>query len=139
MDLYKIIKYIAYALGIIGTVFALLIITGSGAMIDNILYITYVVLFVVIALVLIYVLKGLFAGDVKKTLMTVGAFLVILIISYAISSGSDLDLVPFNNKGLDITESTSKMVGAGLYAFYALAIIAIGAMAISGVKKITNK
>lgn len=139
MGLYKIIKYIAFALGIIGAVLALLIMSGSDGMISNILYVTYVVLFLVIALVLIYVLKGLFAGDVKKTLMTVGLFLAIIVVSYLMSSGTDLDLEPFNNKGLGITEATSKNVGAGLYTFYILAILAIGSMLLSGVKKLTNK
>ena len=140
MDLYKILKYLAYALGIIGAVFALLLMTtDSDSMIDNILIVTYIVLFVVIALILTYVIKGLFAGNIKKTLTTVGLFLAVILISYIISSGSDLDLKQFNDKGLGITEGISKNVGAGLYAFYFLAIIAIGATLLSGVKKLFNK
>jgi NADH:ubiquinone oxidoreductase subunit 6 (subunit J) len=139
MDLHKILKYAAYALGIIGTLFALLIMTGSDGMIDNILYVTYIVLFIVVALIVIYVIKGLFAGNIKKTLITVGLFLAVILISYLISSGNDLDLKQFNDKGLGITEGISKNVGAGLYAFYFLAIIAIGATLLSGVKKLFNK
>ena len=139
MDLHKILKYVAYALGIIGTLFALLIMTGSDGMIDNILYVTYIVLFIVVALIVIYVIKGLFAGNIKKTLITVGLFLAVILISYLISSGNDLDLKQFNDKGLGITEGISKNVGAGLYAFYFLAIIAIGATLLSGVKKLFNK
>lgn len=75
----------------------------------------------------------------KKTLMTVGAFLAIVVISYAISSGTDLDLQPFIEKGENYTEATSKQVGAGLYAFYFLAILAIGSMLYGGVKKLFNK
>ncbi|WP_232333186.1 hypothetical protein [Mariniflexile maritimum] len=121
MNLHKILKYLAYALGIIGTIFALmLMMTDSDSMIDNILIVTYVVLFVVIALILVYVIKGLFAGDIKKTLITVGLFLAVILISYMISSGTDLDLKQFNDKGLGITEGISKNVGAGLYAFYIL-------------------
>ena len=139
MDLHKILKYVAYALGIIGAIFALLIMTGSDGMIDNILYVTYVVLFIVLALILIYVVKGIFAGDIKKTLMTVGLFLAVILVSYLISSGTDLDLKQFNDKGLGITESVSKNVGAGLYAFYILSVIAIGATLLSTIKKIFNK
>ena len=40
------------------------------------------------------------------------------------------------SRNLGLKKATSKYVGAGLYAFYALAIIAIGAMALSGIKKI---
>lgn len=139
MNTHKILKIVAFALAILGSIFALMIMTGSDAMIDNILYITYTVLGIVLALVLIFVLKGLVTGDIKKTLMTVGAFLVVVFISYSISSGTDLDLQPFNDKGLGITEAISKNVGAGLYAFYALAVIAIGSMLFGGLKKILNR
>jgi len=139
MQIHKIIKIIAFALAILGSIFALMIMTGSDAMIDNILYITYAVLGLVIALVVIFVLKGLVTGDIKKTLMSVGAFLAIIFISYGLSSGTDLDLQPFNDKGLGITESISKNVGAGLYAFYVLAVLAIGSMLLGGVKKILNR
>lgn len=103
------------------------------------LLIAYAVLGIVILLVLLFVIKGLFAGDIKKTLMTVGAFAVVIIISYVISSGSDLNLQPFNDKGLGITEAISKNVGAGLNAFYILAVLAIGSMLLGGVKKLFNK
>ena len=140
MNLYKILKYLAFALGIIGAVFALLLMTtDSDSMIDNILVVTYIVLFIVIALILVYVLKGIFAGNIKKTLTTVGLFLAVILISYMISSGTDLDLKQFNDKGLGITEGISKNVGAGLYAFYFLSVIAIVATFLSSAKKLFNK
>ena len=139
MSLHKILKIVVGILAVIGLILALMIMSGNEGMVDNMLYVTYVVLALILALVLVYVVKGLFAGNIKKTLLSVGAFLVILVISYAISSGTDLDLTPFTSKGVDVTESTSKYVGAGLYAFYALAIIAIGSMALSGIKNIFNK
>lgn len=143
MGLYKIVKYLAFALGIVGAIFALMIMAGDEGTADsmggNVLYITYAVLGLAILLVLIYVIKGLFAGNIKKTLVTVGIFAAIVIISFAMSSGTDLDLTPFTSKGADITESTSKNVGAGLYTFYFLAVLAIASMLFSGVKKILNK
>ncbi|NMH87497.1 hypothetical protein [Flavivirga algicola] len=143
MKSHKILKIIAFALAIIGAIFALMIIAGDEeralSMSGNMLYIAYIVLGIILVMVLLFVLKGLFAGNIKKTLMTVGAFLAIILISYSISSGTDLDLKPFTDKGLDVTESTSKKVGAGLYAFYVLAFLAIASMAYSGVKKLFNK
>ena len=140
MNLHKILKYLAYALGIIGTIFALmLIMTDSVGMIDNILVVTYITLFVVVALILVYVLKGIFAGNIKKTLITVGLFLAVILISYILSSGTDLDLKQFNDKGLGITEGISKNVGAGLYAFYILITIAIITTFMSSAKKLLNK
>ncbi len=143
MILHKILKIVAFALAIIGAIIVLLIMAGEDAsalsMSGNLLYVAYAVLGIVLALVLIYVIKGLFAGNIKKTLITVGAFAAVIFISYSASSGSDLDLTPFTNKGLDVNEGTSKVVGAGLYAFYALAVIAIGSMLLGGVKKIFNR
>ena len=138
MSLHKIIKIIVGVLSVIGIIFGLMIISGNEGMIDNMLYVTYATLALILALVLIFVIKGLFEGDIKKTLLSVGAFLVILFIAYAMSSGTDLDLTPFLDKGMDVTEATSKYVGAGLYAFYFLAIIAIGAMVYANVKKLIN-
>lgn len=139
MNLYKLIKYIAFGLGIIGAVLAVMIMTGSESVIDYIFYITYVVLFITIVLVLIYVVKGLFAGNIKKTLMSLGLFLVVILISYFMSSGTDLDLKPFNDKGIQITESASKYVGAGLYAFYFLLIGAIVTMLFTSAKRMFNR
>ncbi|TYA74503.1 hypothetical protein [Seonamhaeicola marinus] len=143
MGLHKILKIVAFALAIIGAIFALMLIAGDDdsdvGMAGNMLYVAYAVLGLVIAMVLVFVVKGLFAGNVKKTLMSVGAFLAVVIIGYAASSGTDLSLTPFLEKGLDVTESTSKNVGAGLIIFYILAILAIASMAYSGVKKIFNK
>lgn len=139
MNLYKIIKYIALALGLIGAILAIMIMSGSDNVIDYILYLTYVVLILILALVLFYVVKGVLAGDIKKTLLSLGLFFGIIIISYVLSSGTDLNLKPFNDKGLDITESTSKYVGTGLYTFYFLIVAAIGAMLFSSVKKMFNR
>lgn len=135
MGLHKILKYLAMGLAVVGAIFALMITTGSENMIDNMLYVAYAVLVIILILVLIFVLKGLVAGNIKKTLLSLGLFFGIIIVSYLMSSGTDLDLQPFIDKGQDITETTSRNVGAGLYAFYALAVFAIGTMAFSGVKK----
>ncbi|WP_136481487.1 hypothetical protein [Cognatitamlana onchidii] len=143
MGLHKILKIAAFALAIIGAIFALMIMTGdedtAQSMSGNMLYIAYIVLGIVLLLVVLFVIKGLFSGNLKKTLMTVGAFVLVILISYGMSSGSDLDLKPFIDKGVDIDEGTSKTVGAGLYAFYILAILAIGSMLYGGAKKLFNR
>jgi hypothetical protein len=143
MNLHKILKIAAFALAIIGAIIALMIMAGDESsaltMSGYLLYVAYIVLGIVLLLVILFVLKGLFAGNIKKTLMTVGAFLAIAVISYVISSGTDLNLEPFNQKGLGITEGISKNVGAGLYTFYILAILAIGSMLYGGAKKLFNK
>ena len=140
--MHKILKIVGIILSVIAAAFALVIMAGDEAtaesMTGNLLVVSYIILFIVLALVVLFVVKGLFSGNIKKTLMSVGAFLGIILISYILSSGTDLDLSEFNKKGLGITEAISKNVGAGLIAFYILGILAIGSMVFSGFKKISK-
>ncbi len=138
MGLHKILSIVALILAVIGIIFGLMIMSGSHGMIDNMMIIAYVIFAITIALVLFYVIIGLFSGNIKKTLLSLGAFLAIIIISYLIASGTNLDLQPFIDKGLNVTETTSKNVGAGLYTFYALAIFAIVVVALSSIKKLVK-
>ena len=142
MGLHKILKIVAIILSVIGAALALTIIAGdedtAKSMSGNMLAVAYVVLALVLAIVVIFVIKGLFSGSIKRTLMSVGAFLAIILISYILSSATDLDLTQFNKKGLGITEAISKNVGTGLIAFYILAFLAIASMIFSGIKKISK-
>jgi Na+/proline symporter len=144
MGLHKIVKIVALILGVAGMIFWVLLVakgdevvksTGEG--IDPLIYIAYITLAIVLLFVVIFVLKGIFAGNLKKTFLVIGAFLAIVIVSYMMSSGSveGLPLI----EGEPISESGSKWVSTGLNTFYILAIGAIGAMTLSGLKKITNK
>jgi len=144
MGLHKILKIVALILGVAGLIFwAMLVAKGDEAVkltgegVDPLMYIGYITLAIVLLFVIVFVLKGIFAGDLKKTLLSVGAFLLVVIISYVISSGS-VEGLPLID-GQPISESGSKWVSTGLNTFYILAIAAIGAMVFSGVKKITSK
>lgn len=145
MGLHKILSIVALILAVIGIIFGLLVATGDletlwqdGSMVDNMMRVAYVIFAITLVLVLFFVIKGLFAGNIKKTLLSLGIFLGIIIVSYLMASGTNLDLQPFIDKGLNVTETTSKNVGAGLYTFYALAIFAIAVMALSGIKKLVK-
>lgn len=144
MGLHKILKIVALVLGVAGLIFwGMLVAKGDEAVkatgegVDPLMYIGYITLAIVLLFVIIFVLKGIFAGDLKKTLLSVGAFLLVVIISYVMSSGSVEGLPLIDGK--PISESGSKWVSTGLNTFYILAIAAIGAMVFSGVKKLTSK
>ncbi len=141
MALHKILKIVALLLGVAGVIFLAMIIakgdeavvaTGEG--VDGFLYIAYITFAITIAFVLFFVLKGVFAGNIKNTLISVGAFLLIVIISYVLAEGNPMAL----QDGEMLSASGSKWVGAGLYAFYILAVVAVGSMAFSGIKKIAK-
>ena len=148
MNSQKILTIIMGIVGVLSAVFLFMIVSAgddaikggeSSGTVDTFMYIAYIIFFLTLAIVVLFVIKGLFTGDIKKTLMTVGAFVAVIAISYVISSGTDLNLKPFNDKGLGITEGISKNVGAGLYAFYILGAVAIVSMLFGGAKKIFNK
>ncbi|MBI1287170.1 MAG: hypothetical protein GC178_06280 [Flavobacteriales bacterium] len=67
--------------------------------------------------------------NAKGALIGIGALVVVVGISYALAS----DVNPGNTEG--VTPETAKQVGTGLYAFYILAIVAVGATIYSEVSK----
>lgn len=141
--MHKILKIVAAALGLIGIVFLIRIISvgdeaikaGDDASVDPIAYVAYIILGLTLVFVLFFVLKNLFTntGSLKNTLVGVGAFAAVLVVSYVLSSGSDAGDYFYN--GVAATEGESHMVGAGLIAFYILICGAAAAMLLSGVKK----
>lgn|SRR5690606_22470267 len=150
MNLHKILKIVAAVLGLLGIIFLVRIISkgdeaiqsaavdGDTAILDPMAWITYLIFGLTIALVIFFVIKNLFtnSSSLKGTLIGVGAFLLVLIISYAVSTGSDASNYLYN--GVAVTEGESKMVGAGLIAFYILIIGAAVATVFSGFKKLTK-
>ena len=62
--------------------------------------------------------------NAKKTLYTIGGLVIVLLISYIVSS----DEILGSYEKYNITASTAKNVGMGLTTFYILAIGAIGSV-----------
>ncbi|MFT5436028.1 MAG: Na+/proline symporter [Ulvibacter sp.] len=142
MGLHKILKIVALLLSIAGVVSLAMIVSNgddavkaTGEGLDGFLYIAYIMFALVLFFVIIFVLKGLMAGDIKKTLITVGAFLVVIIISYLMADGVETLM----KDGKTLSESGSKWISTGINAFVLLGLIAIGSMVFGGVKKIISK
>jgi peptidoglycan/LPS O-acetylase OafA/YrhL len=134
MGLHKILRIVALLLAVAGIVaLAMVLINGNG--LDAQLYIAYITLALTLFIVLVYVLKETFSGNLKKTLMSIGAFLLVIIIAYVLSEGVETEM----RDGEILSANGSKWVGTGLHAFYILAVVAIGSMIYSGIKKATTK
>jgi len=146
MGLHKFIKIVAAAISVLGIIFLIMIISkgddaieaiansGGSSGVDYMSYIAYIVLGIVLVFVIGFVLKGMFSS--KETLMStvkgVGAFLVLALICYFVfASGTEKTIAD----GKILSASEDKLIGAGLYMFYALVLIATGAMVFTGVKK----
>ena len=140
MSLHKILKIVALLLSVAGIIFLAMIIAkgdtevaATGYGLDGFLYIAYITFAITLVFVLFFVIKGIFSGNIKNTLISVGAFLLIVIISYVMADGT-----PMQIREESLSASGSKWVDTGLYVFYIMAVLAIGAMILSGIKKITK-
>ena len=143
MGLHKISKIVALVLGVAGILlWGMLTIKGDEAVIasggeglDSFLYVAYLTFAILLMTVVFFVFKGIAGGDVKKTLMSLGAFVLIFVISYVMADGVET----FTKDGELVTAQTSRLIGTGLFAFYILSVLAVIAMAFSGVKKLTTR
>jgi Na+/proline symporter len=142
MGLHKIMRIVALVLSVVGIIFLAMIInagdetvkaTGEG--VDGFMYIAYITFALVLLFVLVFVLKGLATGNIKKTIMSIGIFLAIVAIAYAMSTGVETPL----QDGEMLSEGGSKWVGAGLRTFYILVVVAIGSMIYGGLRKVLSK
>ena len=138
MGLHKILKILGLVISLVGVYFlANIIMKGddaviaSGSSIDGFLYTAYIIFALVLVAVIIFGLKGLFSGNIKNTLIILGAFIAVIAISYVLSDNTPMAL----KDGEMLSESGSKWVGTGIHTFYILALIAIAAMIISGFKR----
>lgn len=135
--MHKLTKIAAIVISVISIVFLALLVSNSDSAdntwISPLIYVSYFILFACIAVVLVFVLKNLFSNseNLKRTLISVGLFLGVLILSYLFADSSDVKA-----NGEIYSGSTSKWVSAGLNMFYALGVVALGAMAWTGITKI---
>jgi len=148
--MHKILKIVAAIISVLGIIFLGRIIAvgddeikaaalaGDTAIVDPIAITANIILGLVLLFVVVFVLKNLFTNTagLKNTLIGVGAFAAVLIISYVISGGDDMQ---YKLQDGIATESQSTMVGAGLVAFYILLAVAAITMIFSGVKKVISK
>ncbi|MEH6657771.1 hypothetical protein [Leeuwenhoekiella marinoflava] len=145
--LHKILKIIALILSILGAVWLVrILMTGDTAIEDSVdlqnglvtpfIYIAYAAFAVAVIFVIVFVIKNIFSAgsSLKGTLIGLGAFLAVVVVSYLLASGEETPL----RDGGTISASASRWVEAGIYAFYILAVVAIGAMVFSGVKKLAK-
>ncbi|MGO4913319.1 MULTISPECIES: hypothetical protein [unclassified Leeuwenhoekiella] len=145
--LHKILKIVALILSILGAVWLVrIILAGDTAILDSadlqdslvtpFIYIAYFIFAIALVFVLVFVIKNIFTSgsSIKGTLIGLGAFLAVVAISFLLASGEETPM----RDGEVLSASASRWVEAGIYAFYILALVAVGAMVFSGVKKLAK-
>ena len=149
MKLQNIVKIISALLGVLGGIFLLRILAagdddikiaasmGDYGVVSPLVELAKVILYLTIGITMIFTIKGLFSDKqkLKKAALSIGFFAVVLLISYVLSDGLETPM----KDGEFLSANASKWVGTGIRMFYFLAIIAIGLMLASGLKRIIKK
>jgi hypothetical protein len=146
--MYKIVKIVLAVIGLIGVILWFQLPSGdvpateaieSGSM-HFMFVITYILMAIAVIASLAFSLIHLFANpkSLKKTLYVVVGFLVVVAISYALATGTDVSIEEMAGRGIATTESTIKRIGMGLNMFFILTIIAVGAMIWGGLRKMSK-
>ncbi|MFT5753259.1 MAG: hypothetical protein ACI9FW_000215 [Flavobacterium sp.] len=131
MNLHKVTKIAALIVSVLSLVFLALIMSSSDAVnsswISPLIYLSYVILFACVAVVLIYVFKNLLSNKatLKRAMITLAIFAGVLLLSYVLADSSDV----FNvKKELLVSGNASKMVSTGLNMSYFLGLFSIGSL-----------
>lgn len=156
MVIHKVFKYLALLLCVIAAGFFIYTITvgdeiieggeSQGSTIVPLMNLAYIIMAIAVGLVLVFVLKGVFSSPavLKRSLISVGILLVICLIAYfgladdAVTDPGSGKLVMLD-EGEALTPGTSKLVGASIYTFYIVAILAVGSILWTGLSKLLNK
>ena len=149
MNIQNIIKIVSGILGILGVIFLFRIIglgdeeikmaasMGDYGSVSALVNLALFIFGIAVVVTLIFSLVGLTSDSkkLKKALISVGLFVLVIAIGYGLSTGVETPL----KDGEVLSASGSRWVGAGLRIFYILSIVAIAAMGLSGVQRILKR
>lgn len=142
----KLLTLVLLGLAIVATVFAVLfamqkkVDMPQSPLFDIAFWMMVVIIAVSIIAILIFLVKKLAArfkeepGYLKKFLLLCALIIVVLVVSYLLAKGTDVDLQKYK-----ITEGTSKLIGAACIICYILTIGAAIAIAVTEIMPKSNK
>ncbi len=147
MNIQKIVKIVALLIGLIAVFFLVNIMTlgdeaikadaANQGVLSGFATLAYVVLAIAATTAIVSSLVNLVSQPekLKKTLMSLGVFAIVLLVAWFASSGEERLL----SDGSTLTSGQSQMIEAGIKAFYILILLAAGLMLFFGVKKMFSK
>ena len=132
MNFYNILKYTAIGLSLLGIIFVLVILLDNLVGIDMILYNAYFVLFIIVSSVMYFGIKNMIGNksSLMNTFKGIGSFLGLFVVCFLIASGEETLM----REGKILSAISSKFIGAALFMFYSLILIASGTMLFFGFK-----
>ncbi|MBT7653623.1 MAG: hypothetical protein HN562_00645 [Flavobacteriaceae bacterium] len=149
MNIQTIVKIISAVFGLLGVVFLFRIIgvgdeeikmaasMGDYGVVSPLVSVAIAILFVTVAVTIVFSLINLASSPqkLKKSLLFIVCFIVVIGLAFTISSGVETPL----KDGEILSANGSRWVEAGIRMFYILAALAIGSMMFFGGKKLINK
>lgn len=149
MNIQKITTIVAAIFGVLGLVLLFMIIgtgdedikmaalQGEYGVVSPFITLALVILILIVLVTLVFSLLNLASNPekLKRAGISLGIFVVILGLAFALSEGVETPL----KDGEILSASASRWVETGLRTFFFLAIIAVGSMLFSGVKKLIKK
>lgn len=130
MNLHKLTKIAVIITSLLSLIILFGLISSSDDAANNkwiapLINISYIVFAICVLIVFVFVMKNLITNteNIKKTLISVGLFLGILVISYLLANSDEI-----KSNGVVYPGSTTKLIGAGLNAFYILTLLAIASI-----------
>lgn len=139
----KFLKIFKIVFGVLGGVLLIRILNADADLLEEdltlqqslvapLMYLAYIILGLCLITVVVFVLRGLFQGNIKKTLITFGSFVAIVIIAFLVSEGQETAM----RDGEVLSEYGSRWVSAGLTTFYILIVLSIVAIFASSTRKL---
>jgi len=143
MNTQNIFKYTALVFGAIGLILQVVILnqgddtiklnalSGDYGVVSTMVTLALIVLAITVSLTLIFSITNL-ASDpkkLKKALLSIGAFGVVVLVAFLFSSGTETPL----KDGDILSAAGSRWIETGLRTFYFLVFIAVGAMLYTGI------
>jgi NADH:ubiquinone oxidoreductase subunit 6 (subunit J) len=143
MNTQKIFKYTALVLGVIGLILQFVILnqgddtiklnalSGDYGVVSTMVTLALIVLAITVSLTLIFSITNLASDSkkLKKALLSIGAFGVVVLVAFLFSSGTETPL----KDGDILSAAGSRWIETGLRTFYFLVFIAVGAMLYTGI------
>ncbi len=147
MNIQKIVKIIALIISLAALYFLIrIMVLGDEAIetdvanqgvLSGFANLAYVVLGIAAVSAVLFSIVNLVSqpDKLKKALISLGVFALIVAVAWFLSSGEERIL----SDGTTLTAGQSQLVEAGIKAFYILSIVAVGLMLFFGIKKTFSK
>ena len=149
MNIQTIVKIISAVFGLLGVVFLFRVIgagdeeikmaasMGDFGSVSPLVTLSIAILVITVIITVLFSLLNLASSGqkLKKSLLFIGCFVIVLVIAYGASSCVETPL----KDGEILSASGSRWVETGLRMFYLLAALAIGSMVFFGGKKLFNR